>query len=312
MKRFVSIVTGLVITLLAWPGMIQAGPTFWGTAAKGMAGAYTAAPGGFSGISYNPASSASVTDYEFTSNFTRLSQNTLDVNNGSVGLGFGVGRITQGIAINRTSISFDFENFDVTSEGLNLDFDDNVVYYNASVQPFASTRLGINAKYFQVQSSVEDAEADGFGVDLGFQQQLNRYFIVGASVINLGAERDWETGLSEDVPTRIRSGVRVRPLNSLSFELNTVHEDDRGLEAFIMGSEWWLVRRIPSADNRLVGVALRSGVEVQQVEPEEVNLSLGFSFKMGFGEFHYAFQEKSNFENQQQFGLSMKFGGPSY
>jgi hypothetical protein len=274
-----------------------------------MGGAYTAAPGGFSGISYNPASSASVTNFEFTSNFARLSQNTLNVDNGSVGLGFGVGPVTQGIAINRTSLDFDFENFDVTSEGLGLNYDDNVIYYNSSVQPFSSARLGANVKYFKVQSDVEDADATGYGIDLGYQQLITRHFVFGVSVINLSAERDWESGLTEDIPRKIRVGMRVRPTSSLSFEANAVHDEITGYEEFLIGGEWWLVRRIPSADNTLVGLALRQGVEVQQVGQEAVNFSAGLSFKMGFGEFHYAFQEKSNFENQQQFGLTINFGG---
>lgn len=286
--------------------------TFWGTEAKGMAGAYTAAAGGFSGISYNPASSASVTNYEFASNFTRLSQNSLDVNNGSVGLGFGVGTVTQGFAVNRTAIDFEFENFDVTSEGLNLDYDDNVFYYNASVQPVSSVRFGANAKYFQVNSSVEDASATGYGLDLGYQQLLTRRLILGVSAINLGASRDWETGLSEEVPRQIRAGLRARPTQELSVEINGVHDENAGLESILLGGEWWIVRRLPNADNTLLGAALRTGVEVQRVGAESVNFSLGMSFKMGFGEVHYSFQEQSEFENQQQFGMTVRFGAPSY
>lgn len=41
--------------------------------------------------------------------FTRPSQNSLDVNNGSVGPGFGIGTVVQGLAVNRTAIDFDFE-----------------------------------------------------------------------------------------------------------------------------------------------------------------------------------------------------------
>jgi len=286
--------------------------TFWGTEAKGMAGAYTAAPGGFSGISYNPSSSASVANYEFTSNFTRFSQNTLDVNNGSLGLGFGVGNVTQGIAVNRTALDFDFDNFSVTSEGLGLDFDENTLYYNASVQPFASSRLGVNVKYFQVRSDVENADADGHGLDIGYQKQVNRWVSLGVSAINLYAQRNWDTGHDEDLPRKIRAGVRIRPTRGLSVEADAVHDEDVGYETLLMGGEWWLVRRLETGRNTLVGVALRGGLQLQQSGAEETNVSAGLSFKMGFGEIHYAFQQKSNFDNQQQFGMTVEFGGISY
>jgi hypothetical protein len=286
--------------------------TFWGTEAKGMGGAYTAGAGGFSGISYNPASSASVANYEFTSNFTRFSQNTLNVNNGSLGLGFGVENVTQGIAVNRTALDFDFDNFSVTSDGLGLDFSESTMYYNASVQPFSTARFGANAKLFRVQSDVEDADADGFGLDLGYQQLVNRWVSLGVSAINLGAQRNWDTGLSEDLSRKIRVGVRVKPARGLSLETNVLHDENAGYEALLMGGEWWLVRRLDTGRSTLVGVALRGGLELQQVGAEETNISAGLSFKMGFGEIHYAFEQKSNFDNQQQFGMTVEFGAPSY
>lgn len=286
--------------------------TFWGTQAKGMASAYTAAAGGFSGISFNPASSASVANYEFSSDFTRFSQNSLDVNNGSVGLGFGAGNVTQGVALNRTALNFNFDNFSVTSEGLGLDYSESTLYYNASVQPFSTARFGANAKYFQVRSDVEDADADGYGLDVGYQQLLNRWVSLGLSAINLGAHRNWDTGLSEDISRKIRAGVRIRPTRGLSVEADAVHDQDVGYETLLIGGEWWLVRRLETGRTTLVGVAMRGGVELQQSGAEETNVSVGLSFKMGFGEVHYAFQQKSNFDNQQQFGMTVEFGGPSY
>lgn len=291
---------------------VEAQSRFWGAQASGMAGAYTAAPGGFSGISYNPSSSSSVTDFEFSSDFTQFSQNSLDVNNGALGLGFGIGTVTQGIAINRTAIDFDFNNFSVTSRGLSLDYDDDIYYYNASVQPVASARFGANAKYFSVTSDVQGADADGYGLDLGYQQKITKRFTLGLSLINLGAERDWDSGFSEDIPRSVRLGLRVRPISSLSIETDIVHDEDAGLERYLLGGEWWLVRRIPSEDNQMMGVAIRSGLDISRVGDEPINFSAGMSFKLGIGEFHYAFQERDNFDNQQQFGLTVEFGRPSY
>lgn len=311
-KTFIISVVFYGFLILSLNVPAYAGKTYWGTPAKGMAGAYTATPGGFAGISYNPASSASVTNFEFASSFSRFSQNSLNVNNGSLGLGFGTGAVTQGLAINRTALDFDFNNFSVTTSDLGLNYDDNVLYYNASIQPIAAVRLGANAKYFRVQSDVEEASATGFGLDLGYQQMVNQHVILGVSAIDLSASRDWETGLKEDIPYKIRAGVNLRPIQSLSFAVDGIHDEITGFEAMNFGGEWWIVRRIPTANNQLVGLALRSGLTVQQVGAEELNFSMGFSFKMGFGEVHYAFQERSNFENQQQFGLTVKFGGASY
>ncbi len=95
-------------------------------------------------------------------------------------------------------------------------------------------------------------------------------------------------------------------------EVDALHGEDVGYQALLMGGEWWLVRRLNTGRNTLVGVAMRGGLELNQSGSEDTNTSVGLSFKMGFGEIHYAFQQKSNFDNQQQFGMTVEFGGPSY
>lgn len=310
-SSLVGALLGLSIMLIAMDPVEASGPAYWGTAAQGMAGAYTAAAGGVSGISYNPASSSSITDYEFATDFTRFSQNTVEVNRGSMGLGVGLGQVTQALAYNRTAISFDFDNFSVTTSGLSLDYDDNVLYYNASIEPVPSVRIGANAKYFMVQSDVEGAEATGYGADFGYQQLITRRVIFGLSVLNLTANRQWDSGLTEDIPRQVRAGLRFRPLSGLAVEIDGVSDEDAGFHSAMLGAEWWLVRTLRDTDRR-VGIAFRGGVEFLEVGDQPTNLSAGLSFKTSFGELHYAFEEQSNFDNQQKFGLTLTFGGTRY
>lgn len=312
LSRLLEFALVSVLGLLTLVGPSRAaGPAYWGTVPQGMGGAYTAAVGGVSGISYNPASSASITDYEFASDFTQFSQNSVNVNRGSVGFGFGLGSVSQAIAYNRTALDFEFDNFSVTTPGLSLNYDDNILYYNASIEPIPSIRLGANAKYFMVRSDVENAEATGYGADIGYQQLITRRVVFGLSVLNLTANRQWDSGLTEDIPRQIRAGLRVRPARGLALEVDGVNDENAGFHSVALGGEWWLVRELQRADER-VGIAFRGGVEMLQTGDEPTNVSLGLSFKTSFGELHYAFEEQSNFDNQQKFGLTLMFGGSRY
>ncbi|MFB6344881.1 MAG: hypothetical protein ABEK50_03800 [bacterium] len=288
-------------------GALASGPTYWGTPARGMSGAYTAAAGGINGISYNPASSSSITDYEVTTDFTRFSQNNLDVTRGSMGAGMGTGLFTQALAFNRTALNFGFDNFSLTTPGLNLNYNDNILYYNASLQPFSSVRLGANAKYFSVRSDVENANAIGYGADLGYQQFITKRVIFGISVLNLTANREWDSGLTEEIPMHIRAGVRVRPIRGLAVEIDAVNDEITGFNSVSGGVEWWLTRKVEETGRR-VGLTFRGGVEFVQVGNKPRKFSAGVSFKTTVGEIHYAFVKNSNFNNQQQFGLTLNFG----
>ena len=299
---------------------------YWGTVGRGMGGAYTAAGGDIGGISYNPANSATILQGQFTTDYNRLSQLDVDVNNSAFAGAYRTGDFVQGLALYRTDLDFDFGNFQHTT-GLELDYTDDIFYYNLGYNLSDDMHLGSNIKYYNVSTDVEDGDATGYGLDLGYMQFIGDQLTFGASVKNLISDKEWDSGTSEDVPLEARLGLRARPIPDVAIEGDLVYGEDPGLRSLNFGGEWWLWRRFEDPDPMLrrayfrrlqrettdrvqFGVALRSGLEIETAGSQETNFSAGLGMQFGDGFLNYSFQERSDFDNQHFFGLSVTFGEP--
>ncbi|MFB6357413.1 MAG: hypothetical protein ABEJ65_12980 [bacterium] len=322
-----GVLLGIFVVIISTPvHAITSRSVYWGTAARGMAGAYTAAGGDFAGISYNPANSSSIHSGQFVSDFNQLTQNSVNVRNGALGGAMRIGSWVHGIALNRTNLEFDFNNFGVTSGGLNLEYNDDVYYYNSAWNITPNSHLAANVKYYSLKTDVQDGGASGYGVDLGYMYFLGDRATLGLSLKNLIAKKNWESGTSEDLPLEARGGVRYRPISDLALEMDLVYGENPGLKSVNMGGEWWVWKKFQQPDRSLrtpyfrymqrqtadrikFGLALRSGVEVETAGSENTNISMGLGMQFGGGKLDYAFQQQSNFENQHFFGFSSSFGG---
>lgn len=289
-----------------------------------MGGAYTAVAGDIGGITYNPAASAGVGRGQFVSDYNQLAQRAVDVDNVAIAGGFRSGPFVHGLGIYRTDLSFDFGNFELTSEGLNLDYTDDVYYYNLGLGLTDQIHLGTNLKYFQVANDVQDGYAYGYGLDAGMQVHPGDFMSVGLAVKNITGEKDWDSGTSEDVPLEARLGTRFYLDPDVAVSGDLVYGEDPGLRSINLGGEWWVWREIETpeeVDHRTTyfgrgspeeeveyGLVLRAGLERETIGEEDFNFSSGLGAQFGPGQFDYAFRQRSGVDNQHYFGFSLGFG----
>jgi len=209
-------------------------------------------------------------------------------------------------ALSRRSLDHDFGNFEVTS-GLNLEYTENIFYYNISGSIHEDGYSAINLKYFSTRSSLEDFKASGFGMDMGYLFELNSRTTLGLAVFDLGTELSWETGLNEETPRTIRGGFDYKFVEDWTLATDLVHHEEQNLKFIHSGFEnWWTLRNENFDNNFRFGV--RFGAEKRMVGEEEINPSIGFSFLRKNGEFTYTYQQRSNFDNRHVFGYNATFG----
>lgn len=282
----------------------------WGASAMGMGQAYVASGGGLDGISFNPANAGSIKRGEFVSSLSRNNRQSVDILFGSVGSGVHKGGFAHSFALSRTTVSSDFSNFEVTS-GLELDYTEDVYYYNLATGSRTTGQFAANVKYFSIRSSLDNVSASGYGLDLGYLLGLTKRLSFGASANNLSTSLDWETGITEDRPREFRGGFNYLYGDGLRLASDLVHEEDRNLKSLHVGLEkWWIFKR--DKFDETIHVAARIGGENRFVGNEDTNLSLGFTILRGNGEITYAYQQRSNFDNRHIFGYNTKFGVGSF
>ncbi len=278
----------------------------WSAAGRGMGEAYTASASGLDGISYNPANNAVVDSGQFVSNFSRSSQQSVDVDYGSLGIGFSGTYFSHGLAVSRTKINHGFDNFQYTS-GLQLDYSHDIYYYNLAVKRFIPGQLAANFKYFSTETDMEDVNATGEGLDLGYLYELNEQLRLGVAVSNIIATRSWDSGQEEDIARETRAGLNYRFDSGLTLAGDLVNHEGDNLKSFHLGvKKSWKINN-KSFENSFY-LAGRMGMSKRFLGAEEYNLSLGLSLYQGRGRFTYAFQERTNFENKHVFGYSFQFG----
>jgi hypothetical protein len=301
-------VLSLILSLVFSVSSPVQGVTQWGTAARGMGEAYVASASGLSGISYNPANAAYLDGGEFVSSLSRSNQRSVSINYGTIGTGIKTDGFTHGFALNHTSLNHNFSNFDITSEGLSLDYTQNILYYNVATGLQMPGTLGINLKYFSTNSNLNNFSATGFGFDLGYLYEFSDQLRFGLSGLNLAATRQWETGATDDLAREIRSGLTYETQEGWIVAGDLVHHESYGLQSLHLGIErWWLFERGPMQEQ--YPIAFRSGLEKRLEGNTGTNLSVGFSYQQNNGAFTYAYQQRSNFDNKHVFGYIMKFTG---
>jgi|GEM_PF-4916122 len=331
---FILTVVGIIFSLqsvVALPvsaGEVTDRTTQWGTIGRGMGGAYTAAAGDIGGISYNPANSATLDKVQFVTDYSQLSMLDVDVDNTALALGFRGGDFVHGLGIYRTDLGFDYNSVFDEDWNYELDYTDDIFYYNLSWNLTENAHIGTNLKYYSVDASVEGGDATGYGVDLGYLHFIGDRLTLGLTGYNFVSERDWDGGTTEDLPLRVRAGLRAHPWQGVSVEAGGVYDEDADLHSFNLGGEWWiweviepgrtrterLERYFRSVQRQRVdrtdfGLALRAGAEVEQSGAENTMLTAGLGFKFDGGRLDYSYQQREDFDNQHFFGLMFGLGG---
>ncbi len=323
---FLSVVLILSASFSLSAGEITDRAVYWGTVAQGMGGAYTAVTGDLGGISYNPAATATVGGGQFITDYNQLSINSLDINNITVGGSYRFGRFIHGLVLHRTALDFNFDNFQHSSAGLALDYSDDIYYYNLVWNLTRNMHVGTNLKYYSLSTDVSDGNASGYGVDFGLIYLHEDWLTLGASVKNFIAEKDWDSGTSEDLPLEARVGVRLHPSADFAWNLDLAYGEDPGLQSVNAGGEWWVWRAEETApvsyrepyfwgrrhrprEGLDYGVALRAGAEKELLGDEELVISAGVGMQFGRGQLDYSYRQRSDFDNQHFFGFSATFGG---
>ncbi|MFB6346889.1 MAG: hypothetical protein ABEK50_14280 [bacterium] len=295
----------VVVTFFAYTSTADAAVN-WGATARGMGEAYVASASGLEGISYNPASGGIIEKGEVVSSVSRSSQNSVKVNYGTIGAGMRVRDYNHSLVVNRTSISHNFNNFDLTTEGLSLDYSKDVYYYNLATGSKSDHEFAINLKYFSVDSSLTGVTASGRGFDLGYLTKLSDRTRFGVAALNLAASRDWATGSEETIPREIRAGFNHEADFGWLVAGDVVHHEMDGLASVHLGMErWWILEETDFEFE--YPVAFRFGLEKRLVGQKDANVSLGFSLRRNKGNFTYAYQQRSNFDNRHIFGYTTSF-----
>lgn len=306
-------VTGLLAFLLA-AVPVHSQPVYWGTVARGMGQAYTASGEGLGGISFNPANSASLSRGQFISDYTDISRRVSSLQNGALGSAVQWGPLVSGLVVHQTDLEHSYDEF-ATSSNLSLHFNDSVYYFNTALELTTNLQAGLNLKYFNVRSDVEGGDASGQGLDAGLLWKLSTQSRLGFSVINLYGRKSWTSGHSEELDLEVRTGYRYRFTPNLEGELDAVFTSASRFKTLSSGFEWWMWRRRTapvasgSSARSLNGLAFRLGLNQHRINPDALNVSLGFSLAHNGIRVDYAYQRKEHLNNQYYLGLSTYFGG---
>jgi Tfp pilus assembly protein PilF len=271
----------------------------WGVVPQSMGGASVAAGASFQGISYNPANSGRLRTSRFTSTVNQLQQNAVTVSNGSLGLAFPFGQSVSGFALNRSSLNFGFNNFQTTAQGLTINYAENILYYNFSTW-YENFSVGTNLKYFSTQSSIDEGQASGYGLDLGTIYTPVEYLNLGASITNVVGRRTWETQTKESLTKIFRTGSRFNINDNFLLETMGVYGDESGFRSVHSGIEYWLFR----PEGRF-GFALRGGLKRYLTESEQTNITVGLGLLSGNFKVDYSYQQQKNFNNQHFLGITI-------
>lgn len=165
----------------------------------------------------------------------------------------------------------------------------------------AAFHLGVNAKF--LMHHLDDDDANGFGLDLGFWQSVNDQIAWGVMVQDLFSSIKWPSEHQDKLPLLIRPGVRWQGLNQtliLAVE-GTLALDNRneqlGPLAYHLGAEY---RLVPA-------MAVRLGLNDNQL-----TTGLGWRFQLNpmliLGlDYAFAWEKVETAGHRHLFSLEMKF-----
>jgi hypothetical protein len=103
--------------------------------------------------------------------------------------------------------------------------------------------LALGADFKLYNQSLDSSNSNGVGFDAGALYRAAPWAAVALVLQDAGAHLGWSTGLSEDLPPRLRLAARITGLDArLALSLETWAESDQGPHADA-GVEWWALPR---------------------------------------------------------------------
>ncbi len=249
---------------------------------------------------WNPAGLSLVRGFSATGMFT--GGMTLDRNHNYVGVAYGWDKFSLGLSwINASTDNLTQTNLD-GSFGKTFNFSENLIMLSAATMA-GPVSLGINGKLYTqnvgtaAPGSGED-NVTGQGIDLGAQFALTQYVRLGMVVQDLGTKvGDQSQGHVNSVPTNLRFGAAVAPVDGLTLGGDVEKTRDDENYRFHGGAEYW----VPLSDD--FRGALRLGVD-------DGKFAGGIGLGIKFFRFDYAYVvEPQEFLNENhRFSVTLDFG----
>jgi outer membrane protein OmpA-like peptidoglycan-associated protein len=181
-----------------------------------------------------------------------------------------------------------------------FDFSDNAFMLSLAKQ-WDVASFGITGKYLHEGvganvASGADESVNGYGIDLGFGLQLTDAVRFGLNVQDIAGKLG-SVDEVQDIPTDLRAGVAVWPIQGLTAAFDVEKVQDEEDWKFHLGGEY----RIPL--NEDLGAAVRAGLN-------DGHFAAGLGFRVRFLDFDYAYvNDNQAFLNENhRFSVALKFG----
>jgi outer membrane protein OmpA-like peptidoglycan-associated protein len=266
----------------------------------GMGGTGSATANDVSAGYWNPAGLSLLRGFSVSGMYT--GGMTFDRNHNYIGLAYGWEKFTLGLTwINANTSDLRETGLD-GGFGQTFDFSENAIMLSAATMA-GPVNLGINGKLITqdlgtaAPGSGED-NVNGLGIDLGAQFAVTEYIRLGLVVQDLFTQvGDQSQGDVNDVPSNLRFGAAVEPVDGLTVGMDIEKTRDAEDYLFHAGGEYW----VPF--NEDFSGALRLGLD-------DGNFAGGFGLGISFFRFDYAYvvEPQKFLDENHRFSVTLDFG----
>ncbi len=266
----------------------------------GMGGAGSATANDVAAGYWNPAGLSLLRGFSVTGMYT--GGMTFDRNHNYIGLAYGWDKFALGLTWINANTSDIPETRADGSYGQTFSFNENAVMLSAAAMA-GPVNLGINGKLITQDLGTSapgsgDDNVNGLGIDLGMQFAVTEYIRLGLVVQDLFTQvGDQDQGDVNDVPSNLRFGAAVQPVDGLTLGADV--EKTRDAEDYIFhgGGEYW----VPF--NEDFSGALRLGID-------DGEFAGGFGLGISFFKFDYAYvvEPQKFMDENHRFSITLDFG----